>query len=244
MIIYISTIGRYVRAFEFGQCIPSTSTGILLPQLSSGFGETLPVAFASWDTSPTLPAGCKFQLSLSRLCGVLCSDARRAAYALEKLRTLLLCYSQYASDFRHLQTYLRDTLRGCWACSRLLRIDLLNLIESVQFYSILFKCQSLSDSARLQPFDFEEKTGKLTCEILWLCDSGHTGWSQGQVAGGLNSPRFVCKFRVVPLLSALVSARMVAKRHGIAWELLSGCCAIISMYLVSSWVSEKLYRLA
>lgn len=148
MIIYISTIGRYVRAFEFGQCIPSTSTCILLPQLSSGFGETLPVAFASWDTSPTLPAGCKFQLSLSRLCGVLCSDARRAAYALEKLRTLLLCYSQYASDFRHLQTYLRDTLRGCWACSRLLRIDLLWFAESDWICSILFNSVQVSKSFR------------------------------------------------------------------------------------------------
>ena len=109
MIIYISTIGRYVRAFEFGQCIPSTSTCILLPQLSSGFGETLPVAFASGDTSPTLPA---------------------------------------ASDFRHLQTYLRDTLRGCWACSRLLRIDLLWFAESDWICSILFNSVQVSKSFR------------------------------------------------------------------------------------------------
>ena len=170
MIIYISTIGRYVRAFEFGQCIPSTSTCILLPQLSSGFGETLPVAFASWDTSPTLPAGCKFQLSLSRLCGVLCSDARRAAYALEKLRTLLLCYSQYASDFRHLQTYLRDTLRGCWACSRLLRIDLLWFAESDWICSILFNSVQVSKSFRFSDCSPLTSRRKLENWLVKSCD--------------------------------------------------------------------------
>ena len=81
MIIYISTIGRYVRAFEFGQCIPSTSTGILLPQLSSGFGETLPVAFASWVPPRPSQQAANFNLA-SPDCVVFCAVMRGVLHML------------------------------------------------------------------------------------------------------------------------------------------------------------------